>query len=277
MLIHKLTLGILMMMYSDGLAQSTAPTLLSNRLNPQNRYQVIPQKSDAQAIELVQRAISALGGETAWSRTQAATANVSVQSDSIPTYNIVWTDDWSQPRFKFRRDTNNLSHVGTLIENGNIQRHIQDGRDAKHVLRKDSDIAVLAIGYPAEALLRSMSDDGCTFTMTPFDPNKNNQDQEKLKIFSVTEHCKISPTRYQQVTIIWQFYPDTSIPMSAEIPVWGQLRQIEKRETVKYKNYSLINNCLVPSQIDMVRYVGLVDHLSISNTTFRAGFSENDF
>ena len=107
------------------------------------------------AIAVIEKAITAMGGRAAWGQVGGATAEAVISSKDLPIHTVIWSDDWSTGRIRFRRDTaEGEKSKYSLIGSDTLQiRLLSKGKSEP--IQHDNGIVVLAISYPAAALVSS--------------------------------------------------------------------------------------------------------------------------
>jgi hypothetical protein len=237
-----------------------------------------PQQSDPQAVAAVETAIRAMGGRAAWRQVGGATADVAVTSKDLPVRNVTWSDDWSAGRARFRRDSAaSESTKASMIGSDAGQMHLMPDGKVK-AIQRDHGITVLAVGYPAPALILSLSPKyACTFHLgKPIDPRVPLADSDPNEV-TVTELCPDSSYPEGEATLTWVFSKTSGLPLSVELPVWGQMYHIVHTQTVSYIAFQTVSGLPVASQLQIRRVSGAIDQLTISNTAFVQGISDKTF
>jgi len=264
--------GILILALASS-AQSQVPANSSNAGNSQ-----ASASSDPKAVAVVEAAITAMGGRPAWQEVGGATAQAVITPKNTPAHTVNWSDDWSKGRVRFRRDAAaSEPHPSSLIGSDASQVHMVPNGGLESI-RHDNGIAVLALSYPAPALILSLSSKyACTFHLgktanprvVPVNPDPDE--------VTVTEQCPDPFYPGGAAILTWVFSKGSGAPKAIEIPVWGQTHQLIRTQTVSYVAFQEVQGKLVPSQLQIRRVAGRVDQLTISNTIFVQSISDKTF
>lgn len=252
--------------YKLGVLSVSAAVFFSQLLSAQN---AVPQSSDPGAIATIQTAIKALGGQSAWQQAGGATATVVISPTGFSSRTLKWTDDWSTGRVRFRRDkTETGATPSSMI--GTDKEQILVLSNGKTVpLRQGNGIAVLALSYPAAALLLSQSPKyNCSFHNGKTENLRVPIDSDSIDKVVLTERCPDPSYPDGTATLIWTFSKTTGMPQSVETPIWGQTRFLLRTEAVSFVAYQTVDGLVVPSEVTIRRVSGSVDQLTISKTTF---------
>jgi hypothetical protein len=271
------------------LAQSTMPTLTGNPLLLGNPSQSTTDpssagksqshdQSDPQAISVVETAITAMGGRAVWLRVGGATAQAVITSKTLPARTVNWSDDWSKGRIRFRRDSAaGEQRPSSLIGSDALQVYLKANGKAEPI-QHDNGVAVLALGYPAPALILSLSPKyACTFHLgKPINPRIPLAASDPDEV-TVTERCPDPFYSGGEAILTWVFSQRSGKPISVELPVWAQMHRIIRTQSVSYIAFQTVNGLLVPTQLQILRVTGAVDQLTTSNTAFVQGISDETF
>jgi hypothetical protein len=229
----------------------------------------LPQISNPQALAIVQQSITKLGGQALWQQVGGVTAQATVSSPGTAPYQINWTDDWSTGSIRFRRDlvangANSLSLIGTDA----FQVRLFPGGNTVS-LRHDNGIVALAEGYPAAALVLSLSPQySCTFQLgNPSDPNIGPASTDADGVI-VTELCPDRLYPNGRATLVWDFSKSDATPISVKLPIWGQMNYLLRTQTVSFTAFQNVDGRITPSQLQIRRVSSEIDQLTISGPTF---------
>jgi hypothetical protein len=237
------------------------------------------QQSDAEAVKVVEKAIHAMGGREAWRQAGGATAQAVITSkNDLPAHTVNWSDDWAKGRVRFRRDSAaSEPSKSSLISSETSQVHLMPNGKIGPIQR-DNGIAVLAIGYPAPALILSLSPKYlCTFHLgKPVNPRMPSVDSDPDEV-AVTERCPEVFYPGGAAVLTWVFSKANGMPTSVELPIWMQTHHAIRTQTISYLAFQTVDNLLVPSQLQIRRVSGAVDQLTISKTAFVQGISDETF
>jgi hypothetical protein len=238
----------------------------------------IAEQSDPQAVEVVEKAIRAMGGREGWKQAGGATAQAVITPKDLPARTVDWSDDWSKGRLRFRRDSAaSEPSKSSLISSETSQVHLLPNGKIEPIQR-DNGIVVLAIGYPAPALILSQSSKyACTFHLgRPANPRMPIVDPNPDEV-TVTERCP-EPFYPKGLAILtWVFSAKSDKPASVELPTWGQMQHTIHTQTVSYAAFQTVDGLLVPSELKIQRASGAVDVLTISKTAFVQGIADETF
>jgi hypothetical protein len=233
--------------------------------------------SDPRAVAVIETAITALGGKATWLEVGGATAQAVIAPKDLPARKVNWSDDWSKGRVRFRRDSAaSAPSQSSLIGSDASQVHMMPNGNAQPT-QHDSGIVVLALGYPAPALILSSSTYACTFHLgQPINPRAVPVDPDPNEI-PITETCPDQFYPGGAARLIWIFSKTTGMPNAVELPVWGQTHLLIRNETVKYVAFSNVQGRLVPSELKIIRVGGSIDQLALSNVTFVESIPDRTF
>jgi hypothetical protein len=212
-----------------------------------------------------------------WQQYGAATAQVVVTSLNLPDRSIQWSDDWSQPHERFRRDPVDssgpqISVIGSAMEEGHV---LPNG--TKTSMRRDNDIVVLAPGYPAPALMLSLSKHQCIFhTGKDLDPRMPPPGADSDDV-AVTENCPDPLYPGSSISLTWTFSRTSGLPKSVELPMWSQMYYLVRPETVTYQQFMLLQGCLVPAALTIRRVTGVTEVLTVNHNHLLSSLPEQTF
>jgi hypothetical protein len=234
-------------------------------------------KSDPQAVAVVEGAIAAMGGRSVWQEVGGATAHAVITPKYTPVRAVTWSDDWSKGRVRFRRDSAaNESSKSSLIGSDASQVHLTpNGKN--EFIPHDNGIAVLALSYPAPALILSLSKYQCTFHLGKTANRRIVPKDEDPSEVTVTERCPDPFYPGGAAILTWVFSKGSRTPKSVELPIWGISNHLIRTQTVSYIAFQNVQGRLVPSQLEIRRVTGAVDQLSVSDTVFVQSISDQTF
>jgi hypothetical protein len=233
-------------------------------------------QSDPQAEAYVSKAIAALGGMAAWQAVGAGTAEVSISSPGAPAQTVEWADDWSLGYVRSRRSSAKAGDQATMITSKNDRTwRLGDGK--VQMLPRENDIVVLAIGYPAAALMAARSRPNCSFRLgakSPADPADLGSIPDEQ---SLTSEC-IDPLMPKgRVTLTWVFSKTSGLPQRVRIPIHALLHNTTLYETVRYTAFASTQGLLTPSKLIIVRPSGMADTLTIDNLALASTIPDSTF
>lgn len=237
---------------------------------------VAATQSDPQAVAYISRAIAALGGTAAWQAVGAGTAEVSISSPGIPAQNVHWADDWTLGYLRSRRDSTKEGDQTAVITSKNDRtRRLADGTIQS--IPRENDIVVLAIGYPATALMATRSRPNCSFHLQAASP-PNAFDLGSTKDGqTVTSEC-IDPLMPKgKATLTWIFSKTSGLPQQVRIPIHALRHNTLLYETVRYTSFANTQGLLTPSKLTIVRPSGIADLLTIDNLTLTSAIPDSTF
>jgi hypothetical protein len=233
-------------------------------------------QSDPQAVAYISKAIVALGGTAAWQAVGAGTAEASISSPGVPTQNVQWADDWSLGYVRSRRNSTKVGDQTAMITSKNDRtRRLANG--TTQTLPRENDIVVLAIGYPAAALMATRGRPDCSFRLgavspaNPSDPGSTSDEQ------TVTSEC-IDPLMPKgRATLTWVFSKASGLPQQVRIPIHALLQNTILYETVRFTTFANTQGLLTPSKLTIVRPSGIADSLTIDNLTLTSAIPDSTF
>lgn len=237
------------------------------------------RSSDPQAIATMRRLVESMGGAAAWQTVGAAKVDIIAPLPGNPQRVIHWTDDWSNTSVLAKRDlVNSADSHKTMVTSGDIQTHFQaDGTHKEYP--RDPDVALLAVGYPAVALLRSLHLPNCVFSSAPTLSGRwprppLTQTKDESVIY---EQC-IEPLYPDgRFDIAWIVSADASGLRGVWLPVRGMLDNTVMFEQVRFTEFQSVDNLLTPKTISITRPNGRVDTLHIDRPTFTSKLTTSDF
>jgi hypothetical protein len=231
--------------------------------------------SDPQALELVRSAITAMGGAEAWKDIGAATAEVTISRPGGPTNIIKWSDDWHAASIMSRRDALVAGGKEITSVKGERSREISaPGKTRK--LPAEEEITVLAVGYPAAALMLSLRRSDCLLHVMPAPNSQQAASASKASMNVIAEDCHAAGYP-KGVRILWAFSSSSSLPMWAKLPIRDALRNIVSYETARFDTYSQSSNVTLPSTVTIFRPSGASDKLEISKWSFKPSLPSQTF
>jgi hypothetical protein len=237
----------------------------------------VPTTSDPAALSTVGLAIAALGGQSLWQQVGGATAQATFTPVSGAQYSVSWSDDWSTGQVRFRRDTTFSAGNHSSLLGSSASQVILFPTGKTVPLHHDDGIAVLAIAYPAAALILSKSSQfSCTFHLGDVsDPGFGPKDTSTDGVM-ITEFCPDHFYPGGQAPLVWKFSSD-GLPLSVRLPIWGQNEGTLHTETISYIAFQNVDGVLTPAQLQIRRVSGVLDTLSISKTTLVSGLPSSIF
>jgi hypothetical protein len=237
----------------------------------------VPNASDPAALTTVGQAIAALGGQSLWQQVGGATAQATFTPASGAQYGVRWSDDWSTGQVRFRRDTTFSAGNHSSLLGSSASQVILFPSGKTVTLRHDDGIAVLAMAYPAAALILSKSSKfSCTFHVGDVSgPGFGPKDTSSDGVI-ITEFCPDHFYPRGQAPLVWKFSSD-GVPLSVRLPIWGQNQGVLHTQTVSYVAFQNVDGILTPAQLQIRRVSGVVDTLSISKTKLVSGLASSVF
>jgi hypothetical protein len=230
----------------------------------QSQTTASPQQGvrDAQAVAVVQTALTAMGGTAVISQVQ----NSVVQGTSVDqpiqqniSQSFTWT--YAGQNFRDENDATYGSHV--LVSNSGSPQDFHDG--AWNVVPAVLVRTNLPYHIPALVLSAELSNPGYTFVLVGATTlNSNNA----IHI----QTCDNSDLTGQLYTLQdWYFDPVSGLPLAVQfgIPV-SQNPQDSLHQTMSFANYQAINGMLVPFQLNIT-----MNQLSFVVTVSSAVFNAN--
>jgi hypothetical protein len=244
---------------------STQP--LIGQTKPSIRENAHPVQ-DAEALKVIERAVEAMGGKAAWSKTGAAMAQADISLGTLPSERIEWEDDWSTSHPKFRRSSVDQTKRSALIgdEHQRMLR-LSDGRTK--AIPAESNLAALALGYPGPALTIGLQRSDCLFiahTSTQSDPDVR-----------ITEECPGSASSGPPVLLEWEFSKTTGFPTVLRRPVRDIIAGRRLWELVIYVSFQAIDGLSVPTELAVMKPNGAKESIRVSETRFSASLPEAIF
>jgi hypothetical protein len=239
--------------------------------------QSTPSQSDPEALAVVEKAITAMGGKMLWQQVGGAAAQAVTVSQTSPTRTVNWSDDWSTGRVRFRRDSaDSETSTSSLIGTDASQVHVRKSGVSEPILH-DNGVVVLAEGYPAAALILSLGKYGCSFHLGhPINPRVPlaNDDPE---IIAITERCPDPFYPQGAANLYWVFSQSKGLPVSVDLPVQGNTHHIVMSQKVDFFTFQEVQGLLVPQQLQIKRASGWVDQITVSKIAFVSGFPSAAF
>jgi hypothetical protein len=223
------------------------------------------------AIVIVKQAIATMGGEANWASVGAATseAEIAVGSTTI-SRQAEWSDDWSSGHGQFLRSArDSVGNAKAVGKAGSRTLKSADGHVKSVPL--ENDIAVLAVGYPAAALLVSLHRTECRFVVR--EPSGEARTEQER----VYEVCADPSYSNGQVQFEWIFSRSTGLPISLVRPVRELLRGGTSREQVDYTEYQTVQGLRTPVSLAIHRPGGSTDAISLSSTRFLSSLPSETF
>lgn len=224
----------------------------------------------ADALALMHRALVSMGGASGWRATGAASTDVTYSMPNGQQKHLHWADDWSATSVMSRRElVGSTQGSGTVISYGSFQTHTHsDGTKTQYP--RDPDIATLAVGYPGEAVLRTLQRPDCTvsttYTLSGRWPKLQKSDSADGVL--VYAQC-IEPTFIDgRCNIVWLVDTGTGTLRGAWLPVRGMLNGSLTYEFVRYNSFSSVGGLSVPSSLTITRPNGRADQLNVDPPAF---------
>jgi hypothetical protein len=229
------------------------------------------ESSDPAALATVNQAVITMGGTAAWLSLGAATATVRISRTSLPDHVVIWSDDWSSGRNRYRRDLNGPPGIGSVV--GNQRARVQELATGKvRIISPVSDMVVLAVGYPAAALATALRRNDCIFN-----PDRGKAGIGGTETIGIVQRCLDPQYPERHATLHWTFSTSTHLPLNVRLPVRELLHQSFLSELVEYKSFARNGIVLSPSHIDITRASGAKDSLTITNVVYSASLPDTLF
>ena len=234
---------------------------------------------DSEAIALMQRVLSTMGGAGGWQSVGAATTTMTRTMPDGTQRKIHWVDYWSASSMLSRRGASDSpSGPNTVISSGQFQSHRQaDGPQKWYP--KDPDLVLLAVGYPGAAIHRSLERPNCTFSSKiipsgrwPSSPLSENADET-----IIYEQCVGSSFTDARCNIAWIIAAGTAQLRGVWLPVRGLLHNSVAFEQVRYEDFQQVGNLKVPHRIEITRPTGRVDSLIVDSPAFSSRLPQSAF
>jgi hypothetical protein len=183
---------------------------------------------------------------------------------------VHWADDWSGSSSLSRREAvGSPSGPHTVIMSGRFQSHYQANGTQKQY-PKDPDLAILAVGYPGAAILRSLQRPGCTISSKniplgrwPRPPLTESHDEAV-----VYEQCIEPLSPDGRCDIVWIVSADTAALRGVWLPVRGMLNNSITYEFVHYDKFQTVGSLSVPNRITITRPNGQIDSIVVDSPKF---------
>ncbi len=250
-------------------------TLSVSTTSAQTAVQSGPAKNDAGAVAVVEKALQALGGRGNWQNIGAASASVTESLPDGKSVVVQWADDWHSDHVLWRRDASGpTGQPITRIADQSSHTRTADGKTRS--LPREEDIAVLAVGYPAAALMLSLRRNDCALSIVPTHPNAGTDNSPDSNGPVVAEDCH-APEFPSTVRILWQFSPATGLPTRVRLPIRDSLHNVIVYQIVQFKAFSQQGRLVVPSSVTTGLSGGRIETLAISNWAFTSSLPLSTF
>jgi len=239
--------------------------------------QQVDSTSDASALAVVEKSILAMGGRATWRSFGAATVNAQITPERGPERHVAWSDDWSTGRVRFRRDAVDVQAKHAYIV-GSDETQIHKKPDGTpEQLKQDHGIAVLALGYPAPALILSTLKYHCVFHFDQKSGPEVNQAPADTNTIVIAERCPHPVSSAGAATIMWTFSKSTGLPTQVVLPIQGLKTNVIRSQTVIYNTFRSVQGALTPLSLSIRRVSGSVDKVTFDSPVFLDGLSDQTF
>jgi hypothetical protein len=223
---------------------------------------------DPEALKVVDHAIEVMGGKAAWSQSGAAVAEAAISLGAFPSERIEWEDDWSSGHPKFRRSSADRPKGSAIVGNEH-QRMVRSADGRTRSIPAESNLAALALGYPAPALAIGLQRPNCRFSSpTVTGPGGDT---------SISEECAGSASSGPPVLLQWEFSRTTGLPTKLRRPVRDMLTGRRLWETVLYVAFQTIDGLSVPTELIVIKPNGTKEPIRVSETKFSNALPEATF
>lgn len=232
-------------------------------------------QSDPNAVALVNKAITALGGAANWQSIGAATAQVVETKPDGSTITVQWSDDWHLRHAQFRRDATSPSGQPiTMMADQSSRTRAVAGEIRK--LPREEDIAVLAAAYPAAALILSLNRSDCLLSIVAVRSGPTPNSPPDSSGPAVAEDCR--PADFPMaIRILWQFSPSTGLPIRVRLPIRDYLRNAILYQTARFDAFTQQGGLTLPSTVSFIRAGRPSYTLTISRWSFGPSLPASTF
>jgi hypothetical protein len=246
-----------------------ANSLQTRAQSPATKSRVDAASIDQTTLALLERALANSGGE-AWNMVGAATTDVTVPLHDGSQSQIHWADDWSGSSVISRREVIGGSHGRNLmITSARIQSHWRDNGTSTQY-PGDSDPVILAVGYPAAALFRSLQDQRCKFFTSQHPQGRwpappLTKDENEIPVY---QQCLDPGAPDGYVDIAWIIDKSTATLRGAWLPIRGMVTNRVLYEQVQFVSFQTVGDLLVPRRVLITRPTGRTDTLVLDSPHF---------
>lgn len=204
--------------------------------------QIATPIKDAHAVQLIETAIQAMGGQTAWAQVYKVHTEWSMTEPNDPQYSgsQKWDDDWSVGFLAFSHTLND--GYGEHVFSGDASHNVksQDSSGVKVLPRKLQDIA-RPLYLPAASLQISLRDPQSRIEYLGLADDSSSI--AWLNIVKIDSHGYKDPFTREK----WSIDLNTGYPVEVDYYTEDLLSSKARPQTISFSAYKQVNGLSVPS------------------------------
>jgi hypothetical protein len=233
-------------------------------------------QSDPKALVIVHKAVETMGGATRWQSIGGALVQVVETIPGGRTVTVQWSDDWHSGRSRWRREATGPDGQPIIrMADENSNTRTSAGKTLK--LPHEEDITVLAVAYPAAALMLSLNRKDCVLALVPTSSSAETNDRKEKSDPIVAAECHPLDSKGGEVRIYWQFSATTGMPLRVRLPTPGYFHNSLLYEIARFDAFSRTGNVTVPSTVGITLPSGRSETLTLSGWSFASSLPASTF
>ncbi len=233
-------------------------------------------KSDPNALAVISKALTALGGAGNWQPIGAATATISISRPVGPIETVQLSDDWHLGYLLSRRDSSNASGKTATTITEKVHQFRTAGSGTSQTMPRENDVVALAKVSPGAALELSLSQNGCVFAVVNAKGLSGIGLGTEAGSETVEEDCR-DPFFPITAQLTWAFSKASGLPTQVRIPIRDLIHNAVAYETVTFVEFSRKGSVSVPSQVNITLPSGQIERHSIAQWSCASSLPSNTF
>jgi hypothetical protein len=226
------------------------------------------QTQRKQAEVTIRRSIQAMGGD-AWTMYGAATTRVTETGSMLPTAQSTWSDDWTRPGVRSRREIQ-LDGGSSMVEvSGDGFHHVKTPAQSRP-LPAEFDLERLLLPYPEVVLRAALSRPDCSFRVL-----EDTRSVPSDEVGDVEMTCKTPTSANGQKRVVWRFSPD-GLPVRVRVFAANPQLSTQRFKTIEYNGFEVVQGLTVPASVDVINGAKR-RHFGFSSQAFVASLPSSQF
>jgi hypothetical protein len=229
-----------------------------------------PVQRDIAAIEVLQRALGAMGSPGVIANVRSVLAAGTLQADAdSPPRTFIWKDALIGQRFEFRKELSGPSGNSVLVSGGGHSQLLGASGRTRN-LPSHVATAIMPFYVPALVLNEQLSEQKYSITLV-----ENTSPNQPL-------HIRITDSEDDEHSAVikqdWFFDHSTALPVRVEYLLPSVTNALDSDlASATFSDFSVIDGIAVPLHLEVSENGTIVAHVTLTSLSFNSGVSPSDF
>ena len=227
-----------------------------------------PVRRDIAAVEVLQRALSAMGSPALLANTRSILASGTFQGEAdSPPKSFIWKDALIGERFEFRKELSGATGNSVLVSGHGHPQYLGASGHRRN-LPSHIATAVMPFHVPALVLSQVLSDERYSIRL--------------VESTSQSPHVRITNSQDDEHAAVikqdWFFDASTGLPVRLEYLVPSVTNALNSdRASATFSDFSVIDGIAVPHKLEVSQNGTIVAHVTLTSVSFNSSVSPSDF